>query len=297
MKWQIPGKTFLVGEYSAIADNAAIVLTTSPCFEVSMQRTGTLPAIHPESPAGQWWQKQAAVDWSLHWHDPYKSCGGLGASSAQFLGAYLASCYLQKCIPQPETILEAYYQSAWLGEGLKPSGYDILAQLKNRCVYINRQHKISKTYDWVFEGISFLLLHSGNKLATHCHLQTLALPKINELAGTVEQAKLAFEKKNAVALIESVNTYQEQLVKLGLMASHSIDALQALKAQHSEILAAKGCGALGADVLLLIVPSAILKAKVRSLKQQGWLVLASSENLYTGKTLLKKEQKTLEFLI
>nr|WP_256594408.1 hypothetical protein [Legionella pneumophila] len=61
MKWQIPAKTFLLGEYAAIAGEPAILLTTSPCFTLTLTENAKLEGIHPESPAGLWWQKINAI--------------------------------------------------------------------------------------------------------------------------------------------------------------------------------------------------------------------------------------------
>jgi mevalonate kinase len=297
MKWRIPAKTFLLGEYAAVAGASAIVLTTSPCFELLLANDLTIQGIHPESPAGQWWAHHRVFEQGLIWHDPYQGKGGLGASSAQFLAVYLASCYLLHVPPNCKAMLDAYYQSAWRGEGLRPSGYDLLAQSQHRCAYINRQQNVIKSYDWVFKDISFLLLHSGQKLATHYHLQRAALPNsINQLVATVELARSAFEQMNSEWLVKAVNTYQQQLIALRLVAPHSQQYLESLKAQP-DVLAAKGCGALGADVLLLLVPSNCLRAKVKNLRSEGWTILATSNDLYAGRALIKnKPHKTLEIL-
>jgi mevalonate kinase len=282
MKWHIPAKTFLVGEYAAIAGAGAIILTTTPCFELSVASDDRVQGIPPNSPAGQWWAHHRSHLPGLIWHDPYQGKGGLGASSAQFLGAYLARCHLLHTRPNHEASLDAYYQYVWKGDGLKPSGYDILAQSQNRCVYINRQQKLIKSYNWVFKDISFLLLHSGQKLATHFHLKNTVLPNsISQLSTIVEFAQVAFEQANSEKLVEAVNAYQQQLANLDLLAPHSLKHIQALKAQP-EILAAKGCGALGADVLLLIVPSNYLKSTTSRIKAEGWEILATSEDLYDG---------------
>ncbi|WED42402.1 mevalonate kinase [Legionella cardiaca] len=297
MKWRIPAKTFLLGEYAAVAGGSAIILTTAPCFELAFTEDDLMQGIHPDSPAGQWWLHHRMPKQGLLWRDPYKGKGGLGASSAQFIGAYLASCHLLHLRPTQKTLLDAYYQAAWRGEGLKPSGYDVSAQLQNRCVYINRQNNIIQSYDWVFKDIAFLLLHSGQKLATHYHLQRMTLPhSVNELSAISEQARKAFEQENSAELVKAINDYQQQLSSLNLIASHSLQHIQAFKTQD-DILAAKGCGALGADVLLLIVPKACLKTKASSLTTEGWTILATSDDLFTGRALMKnKSQKTLEIL-
>src|SRR4051794_40802652 len=126
MKWRIPAKTFLLGEYSALTGASAILITTSPSFELSLVNEELLKNIHPNSPAGQWWKGHQITSKGLSWFDPYQDLGGLGASSAQFLGAYLASCSFLGVEPNKNALLKAYYEFAWRGEGLKPSGYDLL---------------------------------------------------------------------------------------------------------------------------------------------------------------------------
>ncbi|MBA2711014.1 MAG: hypothetical protein H0U57_10515 [Tatlockia sp.] len=297
MNWQIPAKTFLLGEYAAVAGASAIILTTSPCFELDYSNDDKLHGIHPDSPAGQWWAQHRISFRGLIWNDPYNGIGGLGASSAQFLGTYLASCKLLDVEPNQKTLLDSYYQCSWRGDGLKPSGYDLLAQSQNLCVYINQNQQIMKSFDWPFEDISFLLLHSGQKLATHYHLQNTRLPgSINELSETVELAYQAFEQIDSQTLIEAVTSYEQQLSDLGLIAPHSKEHIRIFNAQP-DVLAAKGCGALGADVLLLLVPANYLETKVKNLTEEGWTVLATNKNLYTGRTILKnKPYKTLEIL-
>ncbi|CEK11667.1 mevalonate kinase family protein [Legionella hackeliae] len=297
MKWRIPAKTFLLGEYAAVAGGSAIILTTAPCFELAIATDSLMHGIHPDSPAGQWWLHHRTPMQGLLWRDPYEGKGGLGASSAQFIGAYLASCHLLHIKPNMDALLDTYYQFAWRGEGLRPSGYDVLAQLQNRCVYINRQNNSIESYDWGFKDIAFLLLHSGQKLATHYHLQRTTLPNsINELSAISEQAKRAFEQTNSNELVDAINNYQQHLNNCNLIAPHSLRHIQALKMQE-DVLAAKGCGALGADVLLLVVPKMGLKTKISNLTADGWTILASSDDLYTGRALMKnKRQKTLEIL-
>ncbi|KTD17471.1 mevalonate kinase family protein [Legionella jordanis] len=297
MKWRIPAKTFLLGEYAAIAGGSAIVLTTTPYFELSVSDDNVLHGIHPNSPAGQWWLHHRLSGQGLLWQDPYHGKGGLGASSAQFIGTYLAICHRLKMTADPQSLLAAYYETSWSGEGLKPSGYDVLAQTQNRCVYINRQKDIMHSYDWLFSDIKFLLLHSGQKLETHYHLQRLSLTTpMNSLSDISEQGREAFEKGDSKALVEAVNYYQQELIALNLVAPHSLKYIRAFREQ-SDVLAAKGCGALGADVILLIVSNDAFATKVQDLTHEGWDILATSDSLYKGRALLKnKTHKTLEIL-
>jgi mevalonate kinase len=281
-KWRIPAKTFLLGEYVAMTGGPAIVLTTSPCFEITLSLTSnTIDSrpIHPQSPAGLLWAKTSHVE-QLNWHDPYRERGGLGASSAQFLGAYLADTYLNHQTMTQQTMLEQYFSYAWSGRGLRPSGYDVLAQLSSGCVFIHQNEKQCVSYPWPFDDIGFILIHTMQKLATHEHLRQVALPQaLSSLEVVVHAAKQAFNDANSEQLINAVNTYHQTLQHMGLMASHTCAMLEELRV-HFDCLAMKGCGAMGADVLLLLVSRQYLSANVVRLSQLGYTVLATSNELY-----------------
>jgi mevalonate kinase len=283
MKWSIPAKTFFLGEYAAIAGAPAIILTTSPCFEVTLTHEPGLQGIHPESPAGRLWTEQGPADQGLLWHDPYHGRGGLGASSAQWLGAYRAVFFSRDKGPMgvsSDEMLQAYFHSAWSGIGMRPSGYDVWAQSLQGCVYLHGQKAFSHGDIWPFDDLAFILVHTGKKLATHQHLQALALSsQMEPLIQMVESAKSAFESGNSMRVIDAVNAYHQQLLQMGLVASHSLEQIDAWKA-HPDVLAIKGCGAMGADVLLLLVPRTRLAAFSAHLKSMKQDVLATSEQLY-----------------
>ncbi len=280
MKWQIPAKTFLLGEYSALAGQSAIVLTTTPCFELALTYEKNLNSIHPHSPAGLWWQEQA-LDHRLAWIDPYQGRGGLGASSAQFLSIYLAVCHLQHKSPTLDDMLKAYHQVAWSGKGLKPSGYDVIAQSQQACVFINQQNQLIESHAWPFADLSFFLLHTGFKLATHQHLQEATLPKqIPILSAIVDAALVSFKKSNSNQLIDCIQAYHNQLSDLNLITEHSFNSIEALKS-FSEILAIKGCGALGADVLLIVCATSNKLSLKSKLLDDNWTILTTESELST----------------
>lgn len=281
-KWAIPAKTFFLGEYAAIAGAPAIILTTSPCFEVALSSTPGLHGIHPDSPAGKWWANNGNIEVGLQWNDPYQGRGGMGASSAQFLGAYWASMHLQKKTAEQHHMLDAYLQSAWSGEGLPPSGYDVIAQSRHGCVYIDKQKEIFENFPWPFQDIAFLLLHTGQKLATHHHLKSMTLPSnLDQLITTVKKAKAAIEQINSQQMIDAVNAYHHQLRDMNLVADHTTQYIESFKRQP-DILAIKGCGAMGSDVLLLLIPKKRQLELSKNLSKKGWNILASSTDLYFG---------------
>ncbi len=284
MKWIIPAKTFLLGEYAALKGAPALLASTRPCFELNLNSTEIQSSIHPQSPAGLWWAQNKQKT-HLSFIDPYQGCGGLGASSAQFIGAYLANAYLQKKEAQLESMLEAYYHCAWNGKGLKPSGYDLITQTQYGCVFINKRENQINSYEWGFEELSFLLIHTGFKLPTHHHLQegNINFP-IDKLSQTVNKAKEALEQNNAELFVSSINNYHEQLYSLNLVAQHSLELIEELRC-YPEVLAIKGCGALGADILLIIT----LKSQSSSLCNK--LIKLNKKILATEANLTKKEHQ------
>lgn len=278
MSWQIPAKTFLIGEYVALTGGPALLVTTSPSFELSLCEQKNIGTIHPNSPAGLWWQKHHPKQ-GLYWDDPYQGIGGLGASSAQFIGAYFASCQLQNKKPRLNELLDDYFTSSWSGKGVKPSGYDVIAQYEQGCVYIHRNEQIIQNLQWPFPDLSFFLIHTGAKLATHSHLEGTTLPhSLEELTSIVNLAYQAFVQNNPEHFINSINAYHQTLSKLNLVAEHSLKLINTFKSIPN-VLAVKGCGALGADVIFLLTHQKMAQQLQKILAANHCKILATEQNI------------------
>ena len=52
------------------------------------------------------------------------------------------------------------------------------------------------------------------------------------------------------------------------------------------VLSVKGCGAMGSDILLLIVEKAFMAVVSQNLVTENWIVMANSDNMHTGAKLL-----------
>lgn len=280
MKWQLPAKTFLVGEYAAIEGHAALLLTTTPCFELEVTHQAGMDGIHPDSPAGQLWQAAKINEKGLQWRDPYQGKGGLGASSAQFIGCYKAISALENKTEDLRELLELYDRYAFNGQGLKPSGYDIIAQYQHGCVYIDKKNDELDLFNWPFKEIGFLLAHTGKKLATHEHLQQSSLPKnLQRLAQLSQLAKKALLHTDSQQLLDAINQYHQQLLESNLVAEHSKTLINDLK-NNSNILAIKGCGALGADILLIIGPIQEQPTLIEQIKEKNLELIATQNQLF-----------------
>ena len=112
-------------------------------------------------------------------------------------------------------------------------------------------------------------------------MQKLVLNNItDQLSDLVEYAKSAFIDHSSYHLVEAVKAYHQILAEQGWVAEHSLRCIQRLY-QDTDALAIKGCGAMGSDVLLLLVKQAQMTEHMTRLTQAGWHILATSESVYT----------------
>ncbi|TID96711.1 hypothetical protein DIZ66_18080, partial [Legionella pneumophila] len=72
--------------------------------------------------------------------------------------------------------------------------------------------------------------------------------------------------------------YAQKLTELNLVSQHSLSLIQSIKS-YPETLAIKGCGALGADTLLIITDKRDLQSLKDKVQDQNWLILATEDNL------------------
>lgn len=278
--WSIPAKTFFLGEYAALQRKSALLLTTFPCFELRRTSQPGLQGIHPQSPAGRWWSRCQVEGYGFTWYDPYQGLGGMGASSAQFIAVYQACAQLQGQPVVPEQMLVDYLQITATQTGRSPSGYDVLAQQYQGCVYINRETACLEQLAWPFRDVGFILVHTQHKLPTHEHLQSLVLTQVTEhLSTLVDQAKAAFLSRSASDLVKIVRAYHQVLCEQGWVAPHSLDRIERLY-QDTQALAIKGCGAMGSDVLLMLLPQADMAQAITTLRANEWHILATQHALY-----------------
>ncbi|MDZ4662707.1 MAG: hypothetical protein SGJ18_13925 [Pseudomonadota bacterium] len=304
LKLSIPSKTFIIGEYLAMSGGPALIACTEPCFELILSDTvfsePKITGINAESPAGQFLNKFNS-DFScfdLEFKDPHKTRGGLGASSAQFallLALYCAIKRSRRFEISPELIsavtafeakdgfpyLPTYRDCAWNGLGMPPSGADVIAQLVGRMSYVHAEHNVVHSFNWDFPNIEFALARTGQKTATHEHLKSIVdIPteKLKNIADTAMQCMLL---KDEETFIESVNNYAQALRAQNWVTQHTIDLLSKANS-HLPILASKGCGAMGADILLLVFLKKDQEKVSSYLENEKLEVVATSGNLTGG---------------
>lgn len=286
----VPGKTFLAGEYLALNEGPALLFLSQPCFELSAQPgKGQVEGFHQNSPAGLFIRKHtdyfARLD--ISFHDPHKGIGGFGASTAQFLSVY--ALWLYKEVYQQDMekildfkhILEAYYEVAWNGQGLRPSGADLVGQLKGSLTFFEKRQGLIQVKSWPFSGLEFYLIHTGNKVATHEHLKMLKKFDTEGLNRAFVKIKESFETAKEERFVEGLKAYAAALQELNFTCEPTMNLLKELQGIPG-VRAAKGCGALGADVVLVVTKKDFAQGVKQYCEIQGLKILASNKDIASG---------------
>lgn len=286
-----PSKTFFIGEYAILHGAPAFILNTQPRFAMSFTKrhipSFSFGRIHPQSPAGRWMRRYADVFryFKPQFYDPHRYRGGCGASTAQFLSAYVFSkwqSYGNK-LPEinPEDLLRDYLSVAWSGQGTAPSGADLISQFHGHITYFDRRAFKIETLQWPFADLSFLVVRTGHKIATHHHLQSLKPFAIEEFKNLCDQLYQAFKNKHKNQVIEIVNAYHQALHEHHFVADKTMNLLTTLK-KWPEVLAIKGCGAMGADTLFLLCLKENLSEVKNKLRAHRLHYIADESHLTTG---------------
>lgn len=249
-----PSKTFLAGEYAVLKGASALILSTTPRFELRAERGGetSVRGIPAGSPAAKWLDQRAPLlrDWKLEFVDPHEGKGGFGASSAQFLFVHALTTLLQVSVSRAVSGLDL--QALWndfkvLGGG-QASGADLLAQATGGVALVRGSE--AQVAAWPFPELEFAILRTGNKVATHTHLAALDYEPLERLVEPANWVTECFRHGSVEKFLQAIKAYSMALGELHLQAPSTLKLLSALEEQ-SWCKAAKGCGALGADTLLV----------------------------------------------
>lgn len=293
VKVSVPSKTFLIGEYAALNGGPSLVVSTEPRFsaEISAPGDGLANGLHPQSPAGLWMRSQALSFQKIDFifKDPHQGAGGFGASSAQFLMAWIWS-HLEKK-PFSDLADGVDVKSIWddflslfSDSKVKPSGVDLLAQATGGLTRVTTQPLKVQSLDWNFSDVDFLLVPTKNKVDTHKHLNSLDTSGIDELQSIATVASNSLETQDAHQFIGAIKDFETTLAAQGKTHLRTMNLLEKWK-QQPGVLAGKGCGALGADSFVLFVEKSESLNIRKQLSLHELPVLASSLSLSSGLSL------------
>lgn len=246
----VPSKTFLLGEYSVLEGGPALVLAHGPYFEFDPK---SVTSFHPNSPAGRFSEDFKLK--SFGFKDPYLGAGGFGGSTAELILANKSSQTFKATKP----LLQYYYG---LPEHLEkpPSGADLACQneflgKKAGLLFFQKKPLDFKKINWPFKGLDFLIYKTNRKVKTFEHLKGLKDKSFLDLKAISNSAVEALNKKNQEGFLKLLKDFTAVQLSCGLLADETKAFLGKLN-NVPNLAAARGCGALGADVICLLVRQA-----------------------------------------
>lgn len=268
LSFSAPGKTFLAGEYLALDGGLALLAMTEPRFSLKAVRgTGRRVGFPAGSPAARRLDRQADFfsTLDLEFVDPHAGAGGWGASTAQYLmvhalqtGGGAWNDEMENLV-DTKSLLENYLLDAWDGQGRPPSGADLIGQMKGGLTFFSRQTGLIARGAWPFDNLDGYLIRTGVKLPTHEHLRSLVDLDTTTLAVIMTGLREAWSAADGRGFAEGIREYGRELQARGLVAETTLSLLHDLLWLEG-VRAAKGCGAMGADVVFVLVDRSVRRS-------------------------------------
>ncbi len=329
-----------------------MVAMTRPCFEFSWTSVNhpLSHGFHPESPAGKllnelYAERPDSRNYAISFQDPHFGKGGLGASTAEFIGSWvfeqwliseklnervrtnertdfveILPNHLNEVVPlwisdrlgsaRFRDLLDRYFKYVKAG-----SGADLVSQVTGGIAVWDGAQDHMRRFEWPFSDLSMSLFKTGRKLATHEHLassvenQRRAWPESVRERGLgstrdpgfdaafeadmrewLKEAIQSLATSDADRFTASVRGTGRLLADSGRLANHSQNILDQLS-DVSQVRAAKGCGAMGSDVILVLHdPGERSSQFLKQFADENGLSFAGSEtDLYGDGLVLERK--------
>lgn len=190
-----------------------------------------------------------------------------------------------------DKLLQVYLAYSWGGVGTAPSGLDVISQYLGGLVFVaspllvaNVGGKITPqvVFDkWPLPNCEVYILRTGEKIETHTHLSSLKHLEVEDLVSLTQSAITALTEHNESEFIWHVREFQLRLEQKELVASHTFQILSHIR-MRPEVLACKGCGALGADVIMVLVMKELRSDFEDWIAENKKVLVAKSDDLCSG---------------
>ncbi|MEQ1722274.1 MAG: hypothetical protein ABL930_03805 [Pseudobdellovibrio sp.] len=275
MKFTVPGKTFLVGEYSVLMGGSALGLATKPYFEIDYTNQ-VISHYHAESPAGMYLAKYKS-EAQANLTDPYLT-GGFGKSTAEYFSVIIPELLKSK-IHFSDILKE--YRDLHTTHKVKPSGIDLCFQYFGNVTLADPVIQFYQSFDWHFENLDFYIISTGLKIDTHEHLKSLNLDNLKDLPKLSDKITRVYAENREFEFLALMKEWCELLSKHGLTHSNSLEIKQQIEV-FDAVKLAKPCGALGADVMIVFFAKTQKEAVKIFLDENKFKIQAHSSDLAEG---------------
>lgn len=272
----VGSKIFLIGEYQVLNGGSALLSVLEPRFRMFVKPgNGNFKGLPQGSPADRYFKKNYDFfeKWDFEFEDPHQGCGGFGASTAQiallqgFKDGFASFQNDSQFNFDLREIHKSYLEMATSSTGVPPSGADLLAQFQGGLVEVDLGAGKIQRWPWPFANWQVLFFATGKKLATHEHLAELGELNLEALRKIYQRAMEALAQGKASEFVKGFSDYQKELADRGWQAPTTTELLSEIH-RRSGVIAAKGCGAMGVDVVAVIVDKESARALVADFEKQ-----------------------------
>lgn len=253
MQFSAGSKTFLCGEYSVVFGGSCIVLVTEPRFKLIAEKGPTrLIGISEYSPGFKFYDSHKNIfeGFSVKFIDPYDHRGGFGASSAQYSLLYKLFLKLVGGNFDINLFLNEYQNTAE-SKKILPSGADCVAQFFDHNIYYDSAKKFAKKIEWKFPNLDFFILKTNVKISTYQHLKNLKNFDCSNLHFFANKIKESFENLDEKIFTKNLQNFFCELERNNLVIPQTSKSVREILALD-HVKAAKGCGSLAADTILIV---------------------------------------------
>lgn len=281
MKYTIPAKTFLVGEYSALVGGSVLGLATGPGFEIHYsQKTDAELSFHVNSPAGILWQENESnlKNIKIEITEKFNNLGGFGRSTAEYLSVLIPG--LNKNLTD-FSVTRKKYQDLSLKSGAAASGADLAIQYFGNVTVVDSSKNNYASVEWKFKDYDFILVSTGRKVKTHEHVAQLDLKHVKSFVQVSDPIVQTYLKGSAIDFILGLKEWSRFLISESLTHPYSVELKNELE-KNELVLCAKPCGALGADVILILCKKENSIQLQKDLAQMNLLIQGTSADLMQG---------------
>lgn len=167
-------------------------------------------------------------------------------------------------------------------QGKAPSGADIIGPFIGGLCRVQREPTLQvESSNWPFSDKGILLFHTQKKLPTHDHISQIQEIPDKLLSEQMEKILCGLQEKVWDHFVSGLSGYRQILQSKGWLAQHTAEILSFLDA-HPKVLFAKGCGAMGADVVAVFCAKDAKAQLIAEIQEKGLILMASEENITNG---------------
>jgi hypothetical protein len=148
---------------------------------------------------------------------------------------------------------------------IQASGADCVMQYHNRHIYFNSKTNCVTKIAWKFQDVGYAIFKTGFKIATHLHLRELSRINISGLEECTLNVKQCFAALDSRLLVKNIQKFFDILKEMKLVYTPILDIVDKLL-KIDGILAAKGCGAMSADTILVIYDNKLQNSALTGVK-------------------------------